>query len=281
MKLRIRYETRYNYEVPVSLSTHVFRILPRSDHLTSVSRLKFATNATADVQFRRDLFDNSIIFCFYPDVATELRIGLEMEVAIGERNPFHFLIAPHATHFPFRYTPEEERALGPYLRRLSATTHLPFWDPKPQPTLDAVSSLNTAIYQNIRYERREEGAAREPKDTLSLGRGSCRDYAVLMAETLRGIGIAARVASGYLWEPDAGADRRAENALHAWVEAYLPGAGWLGMDPANGVFCNHYHIVTAVGISSEDVTPISGRYFSAHPVPATMTAQLDLSTVPE
>src|SRR5690606_25617776 len=100
---------------------------------------------------------------------------------------------------------------------------------------------------------------------------------VLLADTLRRAGIAARLASGYLWEEPSEAERRAEGALHAWTEAYLPGAGWVGLDPTNGVFCNHHHITAAVGLTPEDVEPISGHYYADRHVPSEMSVTLELS----
>jgi transglutaminase-like putative cysteine protease len=96
---------------------------------------------------------------------------------------------------------------------------------------------------------------------------------VLLAEVARGLGLAARLASGYLCEFDS-ADKRAEGALHAWTEIYLPGAGWVGFDPTNGYLCNHHHITAAVGFSPDDIAPILGDYYHRTRVPSAMTASL-------
>src|SRR5690606_33124235 len=107
---------------------------------------------------------------------------------------------------------------------------------------------------------------------------SCRDFAVLFAEVLRRNGVAARLASGFLWEDkDPGSPRRAENALHAWVEAYLPGAGWLGFDPTNGVLCDHHFLVTAVGLLPADVSPISGHYYGNQTIASRLETSLTIT----
>ena len=124
----------------------------------------------------------------------------------------------------------------------------------------ALVELNERLHECVGYERREEGPARPPAETLRLGRGACRDVALLLAALLRQAGLAARLTSGYLREADS-ESRRAEGSLHAWTEVYLPGAGWVGMDPTNGIFCNHNFIAAAVGIESADVTPIDGSYY--------------------
>jgi transglutaminase-like putative cysteine protease len=101
---------------------------------------------------------------------------------------------------------------------------------------------------------------------------------VLLAAILRELGLASRLVSGYLCEFEtATAARRAEAAMHAWTEVYLPGGGWLGLDPTNGVLCNHHHLATAVGLTPADITPISGTYYSNKQVPAEMTASIFVS----
>jgi Transglutaminase-like superfamily/Bacterial transglutaminase-like N-terminal region len=277
MKLRIRYETNYRYAEAVSYSPHFFRLFPKPDTNLRVERFVFETNPSADVQYRRDLFDNIVAKCFYPDSAPELWARLELDLDLEERNAFHFILDASAANLPFAYEPSERRVLEPFLCIAGEPLTLPFWRLEPQPTVSALVGLNNAIHDHLQYERRDEGAARSPGETLALGSGACRDYAVLLAETLRGIGVAARLASGYLRESGE-QERRAEGALHAWVEAYLPGAGWVGLDPTNGVFANHCHIATAVGLTPEDVTPVAGIYYASHPVASSMSSALQLSS---
>jgi len=279
MKVRVFYETRYRYEDKVSFSPHVFRLFPKADTDIRVDRFAFETNEGADIQHRRDLFDNIATHCYYPDRFAELWARLEMEVELRERNAFHFLLDSRALEMPFHYQEEELLVLQPFLRKREPGVRLPFWHFQPGSTIGTLVDLNRAIQDHLRYERRDEGAARLPEETLSAGAGACRDFAVLLAETLRGLGIAARLASGYLLEFGDGA-RTAEGALHAWTEAYLPGAGWIGMDPTNGVFCNHLHIPAAVGIGPADVTPISGTYYADRHVSSSMSAQLQITTCP-
>jgi transglutaminase-like putative cysteine protease len=275
MKLRIQYATEYRYSEAVSFSPHIFRLLPKADLHLKVERFDFKTNEHADVQQRRDLFDNIVAQCFYPGTAPALWARLEMELQLEEKNPFHFLLAPYAAELPFTYQAREAAVLAPYLRHQSHPVELPFWKPERGATVARLLELNAALQEHIRYERREEGAAWTPAETLAAGYGACRDFAVLLAETLRGTGIAARLASGYLCETG-NARKTAEGALHAWTEAYLPGAGWVGIDPANGIFCNHLHITAATGLTPEDIAPISGRYFSDRQVGSSMSTSLQL-----
>ena len=278
MRIKVMYRADYRYETTVSFSPHTFRLFPRPDRFVNVRSVQFKTNADADVQFRRDLFDNEIAFCFYPQEGRDLKSTLEMELELREKNPFHFLLDAHALEFPFKYKPHEEHALSPFLKAQSEkpSAALPFWKAARKPLIEALIGLNEAVYKNIKYERRDEGAAREAAETLALGAGACRDFSVLLAETLRANGVAARLASGYLCEFGK-EEKRAEGALHAWVEAYLPGAGWVGFDPTNGTLCNHYHITAAVGLLPDDITPVTGSYYHKTRVASTMDAALELA----
>ncbi|MEP6672764.1 MAG: transglutaminase family protein [Chthoniobacter sp.] len=276
MKVGIHYQTQYAYAEPVSFSPHLFRLFPKSDRYLSVRQLAFQTNLDATVNYRRDLFDNEMASCFYPQKSALLQAGLQIELELTPRNAFGFLLESHALNLPFTYTAQEKHALSPYLQNGPALT-LPFWQPptSPQPTVDALVALNSAIHDHFTYERRDEGAAYTPEETLRFGRGSCRDFSVLLAEVARGLGLATRLASGYLCEFGS-AEKRAEGALHAWTEIYLPGAGWVGFDPTNGYLCNHHHITAAVGLTPEDISPILGRYFHPTPVAGSMTASLQI-----
>jgi transglutaminase-like putative cysteine protease len=286
LRIRIDHHTAYLYEKPVSFSPHFVRLFPRTEPGRLVQKLNFSTNEEAQVQFRRDLFDNNFARCFYPEKAAELRFHFVFEIELEEYNAFAFLLENHAAQFPFSYQPDDHARLAPYLLSTPNLSDgvklipLSFWNPPAEPmsTVSMLVELVEAIHKNIAYERREDGPARPPAETLKLGRGACRDNAVLMAALLREMGLAARLASGYLCELDAeDKDRRAQGAMHLWTEVYLPGAGWTGLDPTNGIFCNHNFITTAVGLTTPEVTPISGRYYGQEFVPSTMTASLELS----
>ena len=277
MKVQILYQALYSYTETVSFSPHLFRLFPKVDQSVRVHRLDFQTNIDAAVNFRRDLFDNEIASCFYPGSSSLLAASLKIEIEIQPKNAFGFLLEKHALTLPLAYSPAELRVLQPYLQTGSSLT-LPFWKaPKtPQPTTEALVELNSAIRENLRYERRDEGVALSPLETIDRGSGACRDFSVLLVEALRGMGLAARLASGYLCE-FGDAEKVAEGALHAWVETYLPGAGWIGLDPTNGTFCDHHHLTAAVGLTPDDISPMLGSYFHPTQVPKqTMSASLSI-----
>ncbi len=291
-RVRIEHRTTYRYDRAVSFSPHIVRLFPRAEPGRFLRRIEFSTQPGAVVRYRRDLFDNAVARCNYPDRAAELRFDFVADLEIQERNPFDFLLENYAAEFPFDYSPSEAARLAPYLRPVDddeTVAHrgpllpLPFWK-RPDAagggtaTVSLLGSLLDALHGNLGYERRDTGRARPPGETLTQGAGACRDFAVLLAAILRELGLAARLVSGYLCEFEtASAERRAEAAMHAWTEVYLPGAGWVGLDPTNGVFCNHHHLATAVGLTPADITPISGTFYSDEKVTTEMTATILVS----
>ena len=280
MKVGIRYETTYRYGDEVGFSTHDVRLFPRSSCHVRVSSFDFKTKPGATIRFFRDVFDNVVAACIFPARATELQLQLALDLKLKEKDPFHFLLENSAVDLPFAYEASSLPMLAAYReRRTLGDLEVPGWQPptheKQAPTVATLVALNKAIHDSIGYERRAEGAARPPVETLRMRRGACRDVAVLLAEILRQMGLAARLVSGYLRETDP-ASRRAEGSLHAWTEVFLPGAGWIGMDATNGVLSNHNFISAAVGLTPADVTPVSGSYYHRETIPSQMTSRLEL-----
>jgi transglutaminase-like putative cysteine protease len=283
MRLRIHSHTRYEYEKAASFSPHLVRLFPRQESFIHILETRFTTLDDAVVNHRRDLFDNQIARCFFPEKASVLDFDVSLEIKLEERSAFDFLIDSHAVRFPFTYKPEEQHVLAPYLiqpdqEKVEAAD---IWKvEKDVPTLDALLELNTALFSNLSYERREEGQARLPSETLNLRIGACRDFSRLAASLLRSAGVAVRLVSGYVAEfGKAEEDRRAEGSLHAWIEAYIPGAGWLGMDPTNGVLCDHHFIPAAVGLHPDDISPTAGSYYGKEFIPANLTSSLTIDPI--
>ncbi|MBV9128078.1 MAG: transglutaminase family protein [Verrucomicrobia bacterium] len=294
LRVRIEHHTLYRYERTVGFAPHLVRLFPRSEPGRLLRRCELKTNAGGRVRHRRDLFDNSIARCNYPERGRDLRFDFLAELELEQRNPFDFLLENFAIHFPFAYEPAEARQLAPFLaspEHHESTRHetpllpqLTFWQPPslhPEPsaerpqTIAMLVDLTSAFRAHLRYERRDTGRARSPAETLAQGIGACRDYAVLLAAILRELGLAARLVSGYLCEFETpAAERKADAAMHAWTDVYLPGAGWVGLDPTNGVLCSHHHLPTAVGLTPADISPILGSYYSDATVASEMEAEI-------
>jgi transglutaminase-like putative cysteine protease len=279
VRITVRYSARYQYAQKASFSPHRVRLFPRHDLFVNIERIAFSTDASADVQYRRDLFDNVTATCLYPATLDHLDFELEFDAGLQAWDPFHFLLDSHALRLPFDYLPEEAAVLAPFRRsRIKADAlPAPLSPSSPRPTVDALVAMNSWLHENIEYERREEGDPFAPKDTLERQKGSCRDFAVLLAEVLRCHGLAARLASGFLWEDSSQkGPGHAENAFHAWVETFLPGAGWVGLDPTNGIVCDHHFLATAVGLTARDIAPILGRYYGKKTIASTLQTGLSI-----
>ncbi|HEY4757533.1 MAG TPA: transglutaminase family protein [Chthoniobacterales bacterium] len=280
MKIGIRYETIYRYDRAVRFSPHDVRLFPRTDRFVQITRLDFQTEPATKVRFGRDLFDNVVASCFFDKASETLELRLEIDVEAAEKNPFDFVLERGAVQMPFAYEEDISSIVCAYCKRQTTESlSLPGWVPpsekSPRETVATLVELTKLLHQTISYERREEGAAQLPAETLRRQRGACRDTAVLLAEILRDLGLAARVVSGFLREADENV-RRAEGSLHAWAEVFLPGAGWVGLDPTNGIFCNDNFIPAAVGLRPADITPISGSFYHRDRVPAEMKSRIHL-----
>ena len=283
MKIGIRYETVYRYDRAVRFSPHDVRLFPRSDHFVRVARLDFQTTPETIVRFGRDVFDNVVASCFFEKAAEALELRLAIDVEIEKKNPFDFVLARRAVQMPFTYEEDIASIICAYCQRQTGDEiSLPDWTPptqrSPRETVATLVELTNLLHRTISYQRREEGAAQAPAETLRLRRGACRDTAVLLAEILRDAGLATRVVSGYLREADEEI-RCAEGSLHAWTEVFLPGAGWVGLDPTNGILCNDNFIAAAVGLRPADITPISGSFYHRDRVPAEMQSRIELITL--
>jgi Bacterial transglutaminase-like N-terminal region len=154
VRIEILYQMQYAYAEAVSFSRHIFRLFPKADRHLKVRTVQFQTNLDAVVSYRRDLFDNEVAVCFYPEASALLSASLRLEVELEEKNAFNFLLDGHALHLPFTYEPHEQRVLTPYLQN-DPSVELPFWQRpvSPQPTIATLVELNRA-FRNARFGQR-------------------------------------------------------------------------------------------------------------------------------
>jgi transglutaminase-like putative cysteine protease len=279
MQLEISHSTRYSYDRQVRFLPHLLYLRPRETPLLQVNHFAFTFQPHAQVDWMRDDFDNlpaSARFCI--DAST-LDIRSECTVTTTDALPFDFLVRDTALMFPFSYEP---------LHRFNLTIYLMPPEPhvqdairgwlnqhfimRPQETVSWLFALNQVIYHSLRYQRRDAPGIQSSLTTMSLGSGSCRDYATLLVECVRTLGLAARFVSGYLFDP--AINGSASGDMHAWAEVFLPGAGWRGMDPTHGIFCTNAYIPVAQAVVAESVNPIQGAF--ANPEPATCQLTADV-----
>ena len=282
MKLSVEYRAEYRYEAKVSLSPHLVRLFPRDALQARVGSFRFATSKNGPVHWRHDLFDNTVAQCFYPHDDDRLVFSLDAQIEIEERNPFGFLLDSRALQWPPEHVSREREVLSAFMKPEQVDWPVPLRPISGSEMVGALVAMNEWIHTHIAYERREDGEAHPPAETLRLRRGACRDTAMLLAAALRAQGLAARLVSGYLWESTSDpAERKADGSLHAWTEVFLPGAGWVGMDPSNGVFVDHHYIAAAVGITPADIAPVTGLYFGDRKIPHQLETSLAISRRPD
>ncbi len=143
---------------------------------------------------------------------------------------------------------------------------------QPSNTLGWLLQLNQVIDRSLVYRRRDEAGIQSALETIASNSGSCRDYASLFVAIARTLGIASRFVSGYLYDPSL--DQAVGGDMHAWVEVFLPGAGWRGMDPTNGIFCNSYYVPVAHAVIAESINPIQGAFISSSPATSVLSSHL-------
>ncbi|MBC8009350.1 MAG: transglutaminase family protein [Burkholderiales bacterium] len=280
MKLRVSHLSRYEYDREVGFSPHVLYLRPReSAHHRLISH-RLSVQPEANLSHVRDPHDNNFAWAHFWEKSSVLNIRSEFELETIFPNPFDFILKTYAFTFPFKYEPVFDFALGPYLAppfddtqaRLRAWLDEHFVD-RPTETVPFLSALNSLLYQNIRYNRREERGIQPSTRTLDLGGGACRDYAVLLVELARTLGLAARFVSGYMFAP-ADDNHRTVGAMHAWAEVYLPGGGWRGLDPTHGIWCDESFIPVAHAAQAESINPIQGGIYTPQAVSARLHADV-------
>ncbi len=220
--------------------------------------------------WQQDPQGNFLARLVFPKRCQRFQIDVDVVADMTVINPFDFFLESYAEKFPFQYEPWLERELAPFLKVVPAEARLQKWiasiDRKVKPTAVAITDINQAVQREIEYAIRLEPGVQTPEETLSLKRGSCRDSAWLMVSILRHLGLAARFASGYLIQLKAdvasldGPSGPSNDFcdLHAWAEVYLPGAGWVGMDPTSGLLCGEGHIPLACTPDPSSAAPITG-----------------------
>ena len=222
------------------------------------------------INWQQDPQSNYLARVVFPERTEELRIDVDLIAEMAVLNPFDFFLEPHAAQFPFTYTAEEESELAPYLVKAPAgalfAAYLAAIPREPVATANFLVDLNGRLARDVRYLIRLEPGVQTPEETLANASGSCRDSGWLLVQLLRHLGLAARFASGYLIQ--LAADQKSLDGpsgpaadfadLHAWCEVYLPGAGWIGLDPTSGLLAGEGHIPLACTPDPSSAAPVSG-----------------------
>ncbi|HYG21298.1 MAG TPA: transglutaminase family protein [Verrucomicrobiae bacterium] len=273
----LHHKTRYRYDRAVMLGPQVVRLRPAPHARTRI--LSYSLNVGAPKHFinwQQDLQSNYLARIVFPEKTRELSVEVELVVEMAVYNPFDFFLEPAVESFPFEYPAALDHELEPFLRRCDTTPGFSKYaddlraeillKSETVRTIDFLVAMNQRVWKDVTYTIRMEPGVQTPGETLTRRSGSCRDSAWLICQLLRHCGVAARFVSGYLIQlkPDVtplegpcGAESDFTD-LHAWCEVYLPGAGWIGLDPTSGLLAGEGHIPLACAPDPTGAAPITG-----------------------
>ena len=271
IRVAIHHKTRYEYDRLVSVFPHVLRLRPAPHSRTPIHSYSLKIEPENHfINWQQDPFGNYQARLVFPEKTRLLSFEVEVIADMTVFNPFDFFVEEYASEFPFTYDGQLKKELGPYLEIKGEGALFDAWvasvaDEK-LPIIDFLVMLNQRLQQEIEYTLRFEPGVQSPEQTLKLQKGSCRDTGWLLVQILRRLGLAARFTSGYLVQLtsdqpslDGPSGPEADfTDLHAWCEVYLPGAGWVGLDPTSGLFASEGHIPLACTPDPVSAAPITG-----------------------
>ena len=267
----LNHKTVYRYNRLITLGPQVIRLRPAPHSRTPI--LSYSMTIRPNEHFlnwQQDPFSNYLGRLVFPEKTALFEVEIDLVAEMIVINPFDFFLEPYAENFPFSYENRLKTDLGPYLAHepagKSLAAYLANIDRTPKQIISFLVELNQQLSKEIHYLIRMEPNVQSCEQTLSLGSGSCRDSAWLLVNILRNLGLAARFVSGYLIQLasdvkslDGPSGPEADfTDLHAWTEVYLPGAGWVGLDPTSGLFAGEGHIPLACSPEPQSAAPISG-----------------------
>ena len=271
IRVAIKHKTTYHYDRSVSLSPHIFRLRPAVHSRTPIEAYSFKLSPKDHfINWQQDPFGNFQARVIFPEKTTELCIDVEVIARMEVINPFDFFVEDYAENYPFVYSQQLQKELIPFLEVDRPGPFLYNWlqhfDKSPKNINDFLVHVNRAVHHAVAYTIRLEPGVQTAEETLQRKLGSCRDSAWLLVQILRQLGLAARFVSGYLVQLTA--DIKSLDGpsgptadftdLHAWTEVYVPGAGWIGLDPTSGLFAGEGHIPLACTPHYSSAAPVVG-----------------------
>lgn len=274
-QLTVQHITTYRYARPVTFGPHRLMLRPRDGHDLRLLSASLSITPAAELRYIFDVFSNSVAIATFATPASELTVHSSLVI---DRYPMPeptFEVEPYARNLPFSYNRSEQPDLGRTVQPHYADRNriLTEWSGRWIDNKDArggtrafLENLTFGIRNELAYSERYEPGVQSPAETLRKKSGTCRDFALLMMEAARGFGLAARFVSGYLYDPqlDGGTETvTGAGATHAWVQIYLPGAGWVEFDPTNGSYGGQNLIPVCVAREPEQAMPVSGSFSGA------------------
>lgn len=273
-RLTVEHKTTYLYRTAVRFGEHRLMFRPRDSHDLRLLDARLAIEPSANIRWLHDVFGNSVAVATFTEPAERLSCT---SMIVIDRYPLEgpeFQIESYARTLPFSYPASEVPDLGRSIerhysdpeRKLTEWTRRFLNGAGNTRTEDFLIDVTRAIRADFTYEERTDPGVQSPTETLARGVGACRDYAIFMMEAVRSVGLAARFVSGYLYDPAIDgieSDTTGAGATHAWVQVYLPGAGWIEFDPTNGSHGGRNLVPVAVAREPSQAIPVSGTYEGA------------------
>ena len=284
--LTIRHVTTYRYRQPVAFGEHRMMLRPRDSHDQKVIGATLGiTPEPCSLRFDRDAFGNHVAIAEFAARATELSFESVVSVEHSPSDPTD-LALESVLAFPVEYSGANEPDLADCLRRRHGDPddQIGGWarqflgNGAPIGALELLIRLSQGIQQQFEYRRREAKGIQSPSETLRLGHGSCRDFAWLMVEAARGLGLAARFASGYLAVAFDRSPEGADGATHAWAQVYLPRIGWIDFDPTSGSVGKSALVTVAVVGDPSDALPLHGTFIGSASDPLGMEVHVSVTS---
>jgi len=262
-RVSLNHQTNYKYERRITLGPQVVRLRPASHCRTPISSYSLKIKpANHFINWQQDPLGNRLARLVFPEPTDEFSVEVDLIAELTTFNPFDFFLEPYAEQFPFKYPAELARDLEPYLKTTKPGpllgNFLSSVSKTPRATVGFLVDLNRTVCDEVAYETRLEEGIQPTEETLEKGRGSCRDSGWLLVQVLRQLGLASRFVSGYLIQLASEKNKTDSADLHAWAEVFLPGAGWIGLDPTSGLLAGEGHIPLACTPDATDAAPITG-----------------------
>lgn len=263
IRVTLNHYTHYQYDRMVFLSTHLVRLKPAAHTRAAIESYSLTIEPANHVlHWQQDPLGNFIARVDFSDAVQMIAVKVAIIARLEPVNPFDFFVDPDAALFPFTYGAQLSKDLAPYLECLEPGPYLRQWvrlvDRTRRDTVDFLIQLNQHLYQAITYSERLQPGVQTAEETLQQAMGSCRDSGWLLVQILRQLGLAARFVSGYLAQVSRDDLQTDSLALHAWAEVYIPGAGWIGLDPTSGMLTTEGHIPLACTSEPFGAAPVTG-----------------------